>query len=286
MSTKQMPWFRMYTDFLNDPKMISLAFEDQRHFIGLLALKGDGTLDNACAPELMNRIVAQRLWVDFAMIGEVKKRLVAAGLIDEDWQPLAWGKRQMRSDADATNAERQRRHRQKKQANSGDGADNGDRNGSSNGDSNALRNGEVTGLDTEGDTDTEESKPNNPDGLFAASAAADAGARAGTSSAKPPCPHQQVIALYHELLPANPAIRDWTDARAQHLRARWNEDAKRQTLDWWRKFFAYIAKSEFLTGRTSGRGGKPFTPGLDWIVKAENFAKIYEGRFHDTEATV
>ncbi|HDR8927864.1 hypothetical protein [Burkholderia vietnamiensis] len=110
MSTKAMPWFRMYTDFLNDPKLIALAFEDQRHFIGVLALKGDGTLDNKCAPELMNRIVAQRLWVDYAVIGEVKKRLVAAGLIDDNWQPLAWEKRQMRSD---TSTERVRAHRAK-----------------------------------------------------------------------------------------------------------------------------------------------------------------------------
>lgn len=42
----KMPWFRMYADFLNDPKMISLAFEDQRHFIGVLALKCDGALDD------------------------------------------------------------------------------------------------------------------------------------------------------------------------------------------------------------------------------------------------
>lgn|GEM_PF-1807165 len=110
MSAKNMPWFRMYTDFLNDPKMITLAFEDQRHFIGVLALKGEGTLDNACAPELLTRIVAQRLWIDHAVIGEVKRRLVAAGLIDENWQPLAWEKRQMRSDS---STERVRAHREK-----------------------------------------------------------------------------------------------------------------------------------------------------------------------------
>lgn len=152
MSTSKMPWFRMYTDFLNDPKIIGLAFEDQRHFIGLLALKGDGTLDHECAPELMNRIIAQRLWVNHDVIGEVKKRLMAAGLIDEDWQPLAWDKRQMRSDADSTNAERQRRHRQRKQA----AASGADSNVASNGDSNALRNGSVTGLDTDTEEDTEE----------------------------------------------------------------------------------------------------------------------------------
>ncbi|EED98611.1 conserved hypothetical protein [Burkholderia multivorans CGD1] len=100
----------------------------------------------------------------------------------------------------------------------------------------------------------------------------------------PPCPHQQIIAAYHELLPASPRIRDWTPARADHLRCRWNEDPKRQNLDWWRRFFGYIAESAFLTGRATSGDRRPFTPGLDWICKAENFAKIREGRFHDEEA--
>lgn len=98
MNTK-MPWFRMYTDFLNDPKMIALAFEDQRHFIGILALKSDGALDSVVEESLMDRIVAQRLWIDHGVIREVKRRLVAAGLIDTFWQPLAWDKRQFKSDS-------------------------------------------------------------------------------------------------------------------------------------------------------------------------------------------
>lgn len=83
-------WFRMYSDFLNDHKMISLAFEDQRHFIGVLALKSEGVLDQDCDERLLDRIVAQRLWVDYSVIGEVKARIVDAGLIQTDWQPIAY----------------------------------------------------------------------------------------------------------------------------------------------------------------------------------------------------
>ena len=90
--SKRLPWFRMYVDFLNDPKLIALAFEDQRHFIGLLALKSDGVLDEDVPSELLDRIVAQRLWIDHAVIREVKKRLMAARLIDRDWQPIDWEK--------------------------------------------------------------------------------------------------------------------------------------------------------------------------------------------------
>lgn len=104
-------WFRMYSDFLNDPKMISLAFEDQRHFIGILALKSDGTLDQQCDEKLRDRIIAQRLWIDYAILSDVKKRLVNAGLISESWQPLAWEKRQFVSD---NSSERVRRFREKK----------------------------------------------------------------------------------------------------------------------------------------------------------------------------
>ena len=133
--SKRLPWFRMYADFLNDPKLISLAFEDQRHFIGVLALKCDGAIDDVADGDLLDRIVAQRLWIDHAVIRDVKRRLIAAGLIDARWQPLAWEKRQMRSDVDATGAERQRRYREAQKHN-------------------ALRDAAVTRLDT--DTDTEE----------------------------------------------------------------------------------------------------------------------------------
>ena len=134
---KRMPWFRMYADFLNDPKLISLAFEDQRHFIGVLALKCDGAIDDVADGDLLDRIVAQRLWIDHAVIRDVKRRLIAAGLIDARWQPLAWDKRQMRSDVDATGAERQRRYRDAQKHN-------------------ALRDAAVTRLEEELDTDKEE----------------------------------------------------------------------------------------------------------------------------------
>jgi hypothetical protein len=101
---------------------------------------------------------------------------------------------------------------------------------------------------------------------------------------KPNCPHQEIINLYHEILPASPAIRDWTPARAASLKARWNEDTERQTLDYWKRLFEYIAGIPFLTGRVASNGRKPFLISLDWLVKAENFAKVREGRYEDQTA--
>jgi len=109
----------------------------------------------------------------------------------------------------------------------------------------------------------------------------------GCLSAKPdtaPCPHAEIVALYHEILPVNPRVKVWDGARSASLRARWREDAKRQSLDYWRRFFTHVAASEFLTGRRPDREGRPFLPGLDWLVLPKNFAKVIENRYHDRSA--
>lgn len=98
------------------------------------------------------------------------------------------------------------------------------------------------------------------------------------------CPHQQIIDLYHNVLPMCPQIQKWTVARARQLRARWNEDLHRQNLDWWRQLFKYIATSEFLTGRTICQGKEPFFADLEWITKSANLVKIIEGKYENRVA--
>lgn len=94
---------------------------------------------------------------------------------------------------------------------------------------------------------------------------------------KPECPHQEIIKIYHEVLPQCPAVRDWTPARATQLRARWNESPDRQELGYWRGLFEYVGKCDFLVGRTS----KPFFADLEFITKSNNFTKIREGKYEN-----
>ena len=93
------------------------------------------------------------------------------------------------------------------------------------------------------------------------------------------CPHQSIVDLYHQLIPAARRVKEWTPARQQALRARWREKEDRQNLDWWTKFFGYVAKSEFLSGRTQAPGRKPFELSLDWLCKSANFVKVLEGAY-------
>lgn len=90
------------------------------------------------------------------------------------------------------------------------------------------------------------------------------------------CPHEKIIELYHSTLPTMPSVKVWTEKRRKLLQARWREDQKRQDLDYWERFFGYVAKSDFLCGRTE----KPFNCDLEWMLNASNFVKIIEGKYH------
>jgi hypothetical protein len=100
----------------------------------------------------------------------------------------------------------------------------------------------------------------------------------------PDCPQLEIVALYNQILgewcaPVRPAL--WTSARAKTLRARWSEERVRQKLSWWENFFHYIrAKCPYLLGEVPPPPGeKAWKANLDWILKASNFAKVYEGNY-------
>ncbi len=94
------PWFRLYAEFISDPKMQLLAFEDQRHYVGVLCLKCSGVLDTmSMSPDHFERMISKALGLDPATGAEVKRRLQEINLISESWQPIAWDKRQYESDS-------------------------------------------------------------------------------------------------------------------------------------------------------------------------------------------
>ena len=108
------------------------------------------------------------------------------------------------------------------------------------------------------------------------------------SSGFPQCPHKEIIAVYHEVLPELPKVRGWNDSRAKQLNARWKESLQRLRevntpctkeagIDWWRQFFHRVrAAPHYLHGfqRKDGTFWRP--PGLVWFLTPEKFLKIIE----------
>ena len=109
---KRNPWFRWHAEAIHDPKMMAIGFENERHYVCICGLKCDGTLDEVSDKSALNHIVAGRLRIGKRWV-KIKKTLVDIGLIDENWQPLAWDSRQYKSDTDKDAAERKRRQRER-----------------------------------------------------------------------------------------------------------------------------------------------------------------------------
>ena len=93
-------------------------------------------------------------------------------------------------------------------------------------------------------------------------------------------PVQQIVELYHQILPMLPPVRKLTKAREGYIKQRWRE-GDLPDLEVWEKYFGYVSQSKFLTGGIEGRDGKPpFRADLEWITKPANYAKIFEGKYH------
>lgn len=101
-------------------------------------------------------------------------------------------------------------------------------------------------------------------------------------SIEPPCPQVEILALYFHELPELPRHDNWHGSRKSKLRSRWQEDAKRQDVEWWRAFFRRIhVACPFLLG-DNPRGWKA---DLDWITGQVNLTKILEERYTDNPVT-
>jgi len=139
---KNLPWFRMYSEAIDDDKLRLLAFEDRWHFVAILCCKGQGILDDADT-DFMLRRVSVKLGVQVRELEEIARRLAEVRLIDRHTlQPLAWDARQYQSDS---SAERVRAYRERQKKQSGN-------------DMKRYGNVTVTAQDTDTDTDTDKVK--------------------------------------------------------------------------------------------------------------------------------
>jgi hypothetical protein len=107
----EMRWLRLWTDITGDEKLVTLAFEDRWHYVAILCFKRRGILDSGCASEMLDQRLGTLLGLGNVERDALRERLIEAQLIDRQWQPIGWKKRQFESDV---STERVRRWRRKK----------------------------------------------------------------------------------------------------------------------------------------------------------------------------
>lgn len=263
-------WFRWHHGSVNDPKFGLVARKAGARLGDVLAVwalvleQASASTERGQFSEIDGEATDFLLGAEDGTTARILEAMQSRSLLTGD-RVTRWEERQpKRERVDSTAAERKRAQRE--------------RDAASDGDMTAVtpshaKSHQVTPRE---EKRREELTPlTTPDGVVVASKT---GNLPGIQ-AKPECPHQEIIALYHEVLPQCPRIRDWTTARQQHLRARWNEDKSRQSLAYWRRFFEYVGSCDFLVGKGGNNGRKPFFADLEWLVQQKNFTKVREQKY-------
>lgn len=103
-------------------------------------------------------------------------------------------------------------------------------------------------------------------------------------SGAPLCPQNAMLALYHEVLPELPRIRTLRKPLQEQVRTRWREkydEGKFSTtaegIEYFRGFFKYVKNCSFLMGKNK----TGWTCDYRWIMKADHFDRITEGKYED-----
>ena len=244
------PWFRMYSEFATDPKVQMLSEVDQRRLTMLFCLRCNDhvTLHDEEVTFLLR--ISNESWL------VTKALFISKGFINNDNEVLNWDTRQFTSD---TSKDRVAAFRKREKQAKSSKCDISDSDVTASNDDVTLQKQKCNAVDTDTDTDTDKTIVPSP----------------AVSALQ--CPHQDIIEIYHETLPQCPRVRDWTPARQTQLRARWNESKDRQSLDYWRRFFEYVAECDFLVGKST----KPFFADLEWMTKTSNFTKIRESKYEN-----
>ena len=105
----------------------------------------------------------------------------------------------------------------------------------------------------------------------------------------PPCPHQEIISIYHNTLPELPKVLSWNKTREGYLKQRWRQlfvefecKSAEEGLDWFKNdFFQFVRDSKFLMGKVQSKDRNPFLADLEWMIKPTNFTKIIERKYEN-----
>ena len=90
----------------------------------------------------------------------------------------------------------------------------------------------------------------------------------------PPTPHQEIINLFHEILPEMAEV-NLTEALKKKINARWKEHSN---LEWWKWYFTTIRQCPFLMGQK-----KDWIASFTWLTGPQNMTKVLNGEYNNNQ---
>jgi hypothetical protein len=99
------PWFRFYSEWLDDEKVQMMPLDMQRHLVALFCLRCQRPTEKMTSEQ-----IAFRLRVDETFLKRIHETFLKQGFIERDWSIANWNKRQYASDSSTA---RVQKHREK-----------------------------------------------------------------------------------------------------------------------------------------------------------------------------
>ncbi len=247
-----MPWFRMYTEIKDDPKLQRLDFSARWLWVVVLCIAAGSPargrlLIAAGVPYTLSEI-AREADLPEPDAREYLEQMASMRMVGWNGDTLCvlnWDKRQFQSD---TSTDRVKRHRRR-------------------------QNGPV---DAAGDETFQERFRNAPEADTEADTDAYTDLNDKQAKSPPPITPETVVSLWNEICgDALPRVQALTGKRRTQIKARVAAAGDRDEV-WWRSYFARIRGSPFCTG-DNDRGWRA---SVDFAIRSEDsVAKVLEGSY-------
>lgn len=279
-------WFRWHHGSITDPKFQLIAKKVGVRLGDVIAVwayvleKASAADERGTFGEIDCEAVDCLIGCDEGTTQNILAAMQTRDLVDEHGQVVAWHRRQPKRE-DETAAERKRRQREREHE-----MGMADVTGVSSRDV-TQGHADVTHGHDRGEERREEKKNPNTAPTELVDLPADESAYR-----VPNCPYAEIVKAYAELLPMLPQVAVLSDTRKSHVAARWKavcgdqKFTREQGIEWFRDFFATVARSAFLTGngKPNRDSGRVWAADFDWLMLPTNFVKVVEGRYQDRRA--
>lgn len=264
-------WFRWHHGSVTDPKFALVARKASARLGDVVAVwafvleAASASRDRGHFGEVDAEAVDCLLGAEDGTCTAILRAMEDRGLI-ADGAVCAWEKRQPKRERDDdSSTDRVRAFRDRKRHETP---------------SNATKRQETPrGEESREEKKEQELEATIPDGMVVRREPADPPSTVVAPTQIDPVPHAEIVAAYHEELPMLPKVKQWSARRRAILRTRWREDKERQSIEWWRGFFRYVAGCPFLVGQRSSPGRDPFLADIEWLLAPKNFFAVIEGKY-------
>jgi hypothetical protein len=95
-------------------------------------------------------------------------------------------------------------------------------------------------------------------------------------------PYKEIVTLFNEHMGKLPMVRELTQKRRIAIRTAWQANKRRQSLEFWKRYFEECAEDDFLNGTGPYKSPhETWRPSFDFLMRSDQVTKVYERAMHE-----